>query len=90
MNTVQLLSERAKINRLNSSHILLQLLNSERNLDIAINDNPHDVMESPLFPKRIILWCAMSCKEIHAVVLHENVAAVRYLDLEIGIHLYLS
>lgn len=33
----------------------------------------HELLQSPLFPKRITMRCALSSKGVHSVVLRENV-----------------
>lgn len=98
IQNVQLLSQPAIRNRLESAHIMLDLVNDEQQPDI-LNDiwfsdeahfyltgycnkqnqrmwsteNPHSLNESPLFPKRITIWAALSSKGVHFQVLHQNV-----------------
>lgn len=106
MQPVQLLTPRARTNRVNCAHMLLELLNNEQQEDVLNNiwfsdeahfylsgycnkqnqrhwalENPHELLESPLFPKRITMWCAFSSKGIHSVVVRENVNSERYLNL---------
>lgn len=63
------------------AHFYLNGHSNKQNQRIWSCENPHQLNESPLFPKRVTIWAGMSSKGIHFQVLHENVTSISYMDL---------